>query len=103
PACHAGCTCIRPPASCSTRRATCRCSVRRVTRRHPGIQRPSPTLSARLFMSQDELAGCIGRIDELVTKIESLADPAVREDVQDIVDCLLRYHAAAVARLITVL
>ena len=50
-------------------------------------------------MAQQELAECVERIDVLLNKIEALPDDALRQDVQEIVHCLLDYHGAAVARL----
>ncbi len=52
-------------------------------------------------MPQQELAECVERIDVLLNKIEALPDDALRQDVQEIVHCLLDYHGAAVARLIS--
>ncbi|MGD9722000.1 MAG: NifU family protein [Pirellulales bacterium] len=52
-------------------------------------------------MPNDELAGCIERIDQLLAKLDSLADIPLREDVQEVVQCLLTYHGAAVARLLS--
>ncbi len=51
-------------------------------------------------MPPEQLAECVERIDALVEKIESLPDPLVRADVQEIVQCLLEYHGAAVGRLL---
>jgi Fe-S cluster biogenesis protein NfuA len=54
-------------------------------------------------MPEQELAECVERIDVLVGKIERLSDPSIRQDAQEIVHCLLQYHGAALARLMSVL
>ncbi len=53
-------------------------------------------------MSDDHLSECVERIDVLLSKVEALPDVALRQDVQEIVKCLLAYHGAAVARLLRV-
>jgi Fe-S cluster biogenesis protein NfuA len=46
-----------------------------------------------------ELAQCIARIDSIIEQAES-ADPAVRSQFQEIVQCLLEYHGAGIGRLL---
>ncbi len=52
-------------------------------------------------MPAERLAECIERIDVLLSKVEALPDVALRQDVQEIVECLLDYHRAALARLLS--
>jgi Fe-S cluster biogenesis protein NfuA len=54
-------------------------------------------------MLKDQLPECVARIDELLHKIETLPDAAVREDLQEVVQCLLDYHGAALAQLLSLL
>lgn len=54
-------------------------------------------------MLQDQLAECVERIEVLLHRIDGLPDAAVREDIQEVVQCLLDYHGAALAQLLKVL
>jgi Fe-S cluster biogenesis protein NfuA len=51
-------------------------------------------------MTKEQLADCVQRIDSLIADIEKVPDPAVREQAQDVVRCVLDYHALALARLL---
>lgn len=51
-------------------------------------------------MPQEQLAECVERIDQLLSKIEALSDVALRQDVQEIVQRLLDFHGAALAKLL---
>ncbi len=42
----------------------------------------------------------IGRIDELVRKIEAVADPAVRATAKELVQALMQLHGAAIERVL---
>lgn len=46
------------------------------------------------------LSQCIERIDTILNDVEALPDPNLRGQVQDLVQALLEYHAAATARLL---
>lgn len=54
-------------------------------------------------MPNEPLADCVERIDLLLNRMEALPNDAVRQDVREVVQCLLDYHAAALARLLTLL
>lgn len=54
-------------------------------------------------MTDDRLSACLARIDVLLAKMEALADGQLRGDVQEIVQCLLDYHGAALGRLVGLL
>jgi Fe-S cluster biogenesis protein NfuA len=49
-----------------------------------------------------DISPCIERIDAVLRDVEGISDPAVRGQVQELVGCLLDYHAAALARLLQV-
>jgi Fe-S cluster biogenesis protein NfuA len=51
-------------------------------------------------MPDEQLSACVERIDVLLSKVEALPDAALRQDVQEIVKCLLSYHGVALARLL---
>lgn len=51
----------------------------------------------------DRLAECVDRIETLLTRLESLDDSSVRDDVQDVVHCLLEFHGLAIGRMISIL
>ena len=50
--------------------------------------------------TEREVAPCIERIDTILREVEGIADPVVRGQVQELVGCLLEYHAAALAKLL---
>jgi Fe-S cluster biogenesis protein NfuA len=54
-------------------------------------------------MDDSNLADCVERIDTLIHSVEGFPDASIREQVQEIVHCVLQYHGAALARLIRVL
>jgi Fe-S cluster biogenesis protein NfuA len=54
-------------------------------------------------MASEELATCVERIEQLIARIERLDDERLRDDMREIVHCLLEYHASALARLINLL
>lgn len=44
----------------------------------------------------------VGRIDELVRKVDSLADPAVRSEVKELVQALMDLHGGAIERMLEI-
>lgn len=54
-------------------------------------------------MPSEPLADCIDRIDVLLNRIEALPNEAVRQDVREIVQCLLDYHGTALSRLLSLI
>ena len=47
-----------------------------------------------------QLARSIERMNQLVERVEKVADPVMQGEMQELVQCLLDYHSAAVRRLV---
>lgn len=53
--------------------------------------------------SRSELESQIGRIDELVQRLEEVADPVIRATARDLVQSLMAMHGAALERIVEVI
>src|SRR5262249_30477700 len=85
-ACRAACTCIPARASCCARFSMYRCSARR----------------DMLEMKHDELQQRLEYVEALLDEAEQSADPAARKRLNDVIQALLDYYGAGLARILEV-